>query len=189
MDVPNVVGDWQEYQSEELAGLRVRVHHLRKATPKRGRDDDAKGLTYVAFDVTFENRGAEYFSVDLHDHPRHFDVRVGRDGHGAFVDEYGSAGIRDFNLYPQRRVTAVLYAAAPAAKLKQLDIQISPRIDDEPVFGYVWVGALGLHEGSTRTSTRASTAKTGVASEVERFLQNNQSNQTNQKNTDSAPGD
>ncbi|MBJ3809884.1 hypothetical protein [Streptomyces flavofungini] len=171
MDIPNVVGDWQEYQSEEWAGLRVRVHHLRRATPQRGRDEDAKGLTYVAFDVTLDNRGSTYFSIDLHDHPRHYDVRVGRDGHGAFVDEFGGAVIRDFNLYPQRRVTATLYAAAPASKLKQLDIQISPAVDDEPAFGYVWSGGLGVHEGSTRTDGRASSAKTGVASEVERFLQ------------------
>lgn len=170
MDIPNVIGDWQAYQPDEFAGLRVRVHNLKKATPPRGRDDDAKGLTYVSFQVTFENRGTEYYQIDLHDHPRHFDVRVGRDGHGAFVDEYGSDCIKEYNLYPQRRATAVIYAAAPAAKLKQIDIKISPEIDDERAFGYVWVGGLGVHEGSTRTTPRASTAKPGVANEVEQFL-------------------
>ncbi|OEJ42364.1 hypothetical protein AR457_22240 [Streptomyces agglomeratus] len=170
MDVPNVVGDWQEYQSEEWAGLRIRVHGLKKAVPARGRHDDAKGLTYVSFQVTFENRASTFFSVDLHGHPEHYDVRVGRNGNGAFVDEYAADGIRDFNLYPQRRVTATLYVAAPAPKLKQLDIQISPKIDEEPSFGYVWVGALGVHEGSTSAGPRTSTAKSGVASEVERFL-------------------
>ncbi len=173
MDVPNVVGDWQDYRSTELSGLRVRVHGLKRAVPRRGRDEDAKGLTYVAFDVTFENRGRAFVTIDLHDHPWHYDVRVGRDGHGAFVDEYGSVVIRDFNLYPQRRVTATLYAAAPVAKLNQVDVQISPRIDGEPSFGYVWVGGLGVHEASTRVGARASTAKAGVASEVERFLQEN----------------
>lgn len=171
MDVPNVVGDWQEYQSEEWAGLRVRVHRLKKAVPPRGRDGGAKGLTYVSFEVTFENRGSEFFSIDLRSHPAHYDVRVGRDGHGVFVDEYGGDGIRDFNLYPQRRVTATLYVAAAAAKLKQMDIQISAAIDSEPSFGYVWVGGLGVHEGSTRAESRASTSRSGVANEVERFLQ------------------
>ncbi|MFE0042366.1 hypothetical protein [Streptomyces albireticuli] len=170
MDVPNVIGDWQEYQSGEWAGLRVRVHSLKKAVPTRGRDDDAKGLTYVSFLVSFENRGSEYFAIDLHSHPYHYDVRVGRDGHGAFVDERASDHIRGFNLYPQRRVTATLYVAAPAAKLKQLDIQISPRIDGETAFGYVWVGGLGVHEGSTRLGSRPSAAQPSVAKEVERFL-------------------
>jgi hypothetical protein len=36
MDIPNVIGDWQEYQSDELTGLRVRVHSLQKAVPQRG---------------------------------------------------------------------------------------------------------------------------------------------------------
>ncbi|MFE5562160.1 hypothetical protein [Streptomyces sp. NPDC056544] len=170
MHVPNVVGDWQEYQSKEWAGLRVRVHSLKKAVPPRGRDQDAKGLTYASFQVTFENRGSEYFSIGLSSHPYHYDVRVGPDGHSAFIDESGSDRIRDFNLYPQRRVTATLYLAAPAAKLKQLDIQVSPSIDGESAFGYVWVGGLGVHEGSTRLGTRASTAEPGVANEVERFL-------------------
>lgn len=170
MDVPNVIGDWQDYQSEEFTGLRLRVHSLKKAIPPRGRDDDAKGLTYVSFHVTFENRGTEYYEIDLRNHPQHLDVRVGPDGHAAFVDIYGSERIQGYNLYPQRRVTAVIYAAAPAAQLKQLDIQISPEIDDNSAFGYVWVGGLGVHEGSTHTSPRASTAKPSVVNEVEQFL-------------------
>ncbi|SDK48628.1 hypothetical protein [Streptomyces indicus] len=171
MDIPNVIGDWQEYQSEQWAGLRVRVHSLKKREPPRGRDDDAKGLTYITFQVTFENRGTTFFNIDLFDHPQHFDVRVGRDGLGAYVDERASSGIYDFNLYPQRRATAVVFAAAPTAQLKQLAIQISPGIDDDQSFGYVWVGGLGVHEGSTRGSSRASNSTSGVAHEVERFLQ------------------
>ncbi|MFK4148896.1 hypothetical protein [Streptomyces sp. NPDC004065] len=178
MDVPNVVGDWQEYQSEEFAGLRVRVHGLKKDKPRRGRDEEAKGLTYVSFQVTFENRGSEYLGIDLHRHPDHYDVRVGRNGHAAFVDRHGSDLIEDFNLYPQRRVTATVYIAAPAARLQQLDIQISPNIDDQPAFGYVWVGGLGVHEGSTRLGSRPSTAKPSVANEVERFLKEAASDDT-----------
>lgn len=170
MDMPNVIGDWQEYQSDELAGLRVRVHGLQKGVPPRGRDDDAKGLTYVSFQVTYENRGTEVHSIDLSRHPKHVDVRVGRDGHAAFVDIDGSERIRGYNLYPQRRVTAVIYAAASAGKLKQVDVQISPEIDDESTFGYLWVGGLGVHENSARASTRASTASRSVAGEVEQFL-------------------
>ncbi|MGW3147814.1 hypothetical protein ACWDG1_24720 [Streptomyces sp. NPDC001177] len=170
MDVPNVIGDWQEYQSEEWAGLRVRVHGLKKAEPPRGRDDAAKGLKYVSFRVTFENRGGEHFEIDLHSHPHHFDVRVGRDGRGAFVDRYSADPIHGFNLYPQRRVTATLYIAATAAELKRLDIQVSAGIDGESSFGYVWVGGLGVHEGSTGLGPRASNAKPSVASEVEQFL-------------------
>ncbi|MFF2025089.1 hypothetical protein ACFVW2_25195 [Streptomyces sp. NPDC058171] len=171
MEAPNVIGDWQDYQSDDWAGLRVRVHSLKKGVPARGRRDEAKGLTYISFQVTFENRGSTYFPLDLYDHPRHFEVRTGRDGHGAFVDEYGSSGIQGFNLYPQRRATATIYAAAPTAQLKKLDIQVSPEIDGTEAFGYVWVGGLGIHEGSTGVNSRASTAESGVAREVERFLE------------------
>ncbi|MFH8701858.1 hypothetical protein [Streptomyces chartreusis] len=170
MDIPNVIGDWQEYQSDELAGLRVRVHGLQKGVPPRGRDDDAKGLTYVSFQVTYENRDTELHGIDLSRHPKHVDVRVGRYGHAAFVDIDGSERIRGYNLYPQRRVTAVIYAAASAGKIKQVDIQISPEIDDESTFGYLWVGGLGVHEGSTRVSTRASAERRSVAGEVVQFL-------------------
>lgn len=41
------------------------MHDLKKAKPSRGRDDDAKGLTYVSFQVTFENRGSEYYGIEL----------------------------------------------------------------------------------------------------------------------------
>ncbi|MFB8142541.1 hypothetical protein [Streptomyces parvus] len=171
MEAPNVIGDWQDYQSDEWAGLRVRVHTLTRGVPPQGRRDEAKGLTYVSFQVTFENRRSTHLSIDLCEHPRHFDVRVGRDGHGAFVDEYGSSDIRGFNLYPQRRATATIYAAAPPAQLRQLDIQISPEVDGEQAFGYVWVGGLGIHEGSTGRNSRASAADSGMAREVERFLE------------------
>nr|WP_069741265.1 hypothetical protein [Streptomyces sp. EN23] len=143
MEAPNVVGDWQDYQSDEWAGLRVRVHTLTRGVPPQGRRDEAKGLAYVSFQVTFENRRSTHLSIDLCDHPRHFDVRVGRDGHGAFVDEYGSSDIRGFNLYPQRRATATIYAATPPAQLR----------------------------GSTGRNSRASAADSGMAREVERFLE------------------
>ncbi|MER6853747.1 hypothetical protein AB0A81_39640 [Streptomyces flaveolus] len=177
MDIPNVIGDWQEYQSEEWAGLRVRVHSLKKDTPSRGRRDEARGLTYVSFQVTFENRGKEFYNIDMRRHPGDFQVRVGADGHAAFFDEYASKLIVDYNLYPPRRATAVIYVAATPARLKQIDIQISPDIDDQAAFGYHWVGGLGIHEGSTRAGARASTAKPSVVNQVEQFLK------------DTAPGD
>ncbi|MER7764532.1 hypothetical protein [Streptomyces sp. NPDC097619] len=170
MDVPNVFGDWQEYQSQEWAGLRVRVHGLRKAVPSRGRHRDARGLTYLGFHVTFENRGAGHFEIELTSHPYHYNVRVGRDGHGPFVDEQGADRIDGFNLYPQRRVTATLYVAAPSARLAQVDVQVSPSIGGETAFGYVWVGGLGVHEGPARPGARSSAVKPSVAGEVERFL-------------------
>ncbi|MFD8542156.1 hypothetical protein [Streptomyces rubrogriseus] len=146
------------------------MHHLKKATAPRGRADDAKGLTYVSFQVTFENRGCEYYSIDPDEYPEYFEVRAGRDGHQAFVDVYGSSRTKKYNLSPQHRVTAVVYAAATPAMLKQLDIQIALEIDEDAVFGYHWVGGLGVHEGSTRPASRALTAKPSVANEVEQFL-------------------
>ncbi|WP_406142874.1 hypothetical protein [Streptomyces anulatus] len=121
--------------------------------------------------MTFENRRSTQLSIDLCGHPRHSDVRVGRDGHGAFVDEYGSSDIRGFNLYPQRRATATVYAASTPAQLRQLDIQFSPQVDGEQAFAYLWVGGLGIHEGSTGRNSLASGADSGMAREVERFLE------------------
>lgn len=92
--------------------LRVRVAHPHEGSASTGSWGEAKGLTYVSSQVTFENRRSTQLSIDLCGHPRHSDVRVGRDGHGAFVDEYGSSDIRGFNLYPQRRATATVYAAS-----------------------------------------------------------------------------
>ncbi|MGW7438486.1 hypothetical protein [Streptomyces sp. NPDC054849] len=173
MDVPNVIGDWQEYQSKQWTGLRVRVHSFTKDEPRRGRRQEAKGLTYARFYVTFENRGIESRTIKLAAHTYHYDVRVGPDGHAAFIDTTASETIRDYTLYPQRRVTATLYIAATTARLKQLDIQISPDIDDESAFGYIWTGSLGIHEASTRPQGRPSTAQPSLTGEIENYLKTN----------------
>jgi hypothetical protein len=49
MEAPNVIGDWQDCQSEERVGLRVRVHTLTRGVPPQGRRDEAKGLMYIPF--------------------------------------------------------------------------------------------------------------------------------------------
>ncbi|MFG2947543.1 hypothetical protein [Streptomyces adustus] len=165
---PNVLGDWQEYD-EDFTGLRVRVYSFKKGdVPKGGRDDDAKGLTYFSFQVTVENRAEEYFDLRLY----HDDVqiRAGKDGHGTFLDRYGSAWIRNFRLYPLRRASATIYAAAPASHLKAIDIQITMRVDDEDTDPYVWVGSDGIPESTGRTSVKKTRGK-GIADEVSKFLE------------------
>ncbi|CAM5694428.1 hypothetical protein SGLAM104S_03478 [Streptomyces glaucescens] len=109
---PNVVGDWHEY--DEHAGLRLRVHRLERAEPPRGRDDAADGLTYFRLRVTIENRGAERFGIHLED--GQIDVRIGPDGESAFMDWRNSQFIEGYDIYPLRRITAVLYAAGPRAR-------------------------------------------------------------------------
>lgn len=165
---PNVMGDWQEYD-EELAGLRVRVHGLKKGdVPLAGRNDKAKGLTYASFRVTVENRAAELFSIDLR--ARHCDVRLGRDGEAAFIDP-DSKWIDGFDVYPMRRATAVVYAAGPVARLGVLAAQVQMKVDDEWTHRYVWVGGVGMDQASTRAGKRASNASNSIASEVSRFLE------------------
>jgi hypothetical protein len=140
VDEPNVVGDWQEY--DEHAGLRVRVHGLEAAEPPRGRDDAADGLTYFRLRVVVENRGTERCCVHLED--GQIDVRIGPEGEAAFIDWRNSQFVEGFDVYPLRRVTAVLYAAGPEALLGQVDVQIQARIDDEWAERRLWTGGLGL---------------------------------------------
>ncbi|MBW8797764.1 MAG: hypothetical protein JF597_30525 [Streptomyces sp.] len=144
---PNVVGDWHEY--DEHAGLRVRVHRLEESEPPRGRDDAAAGLTYFSARVTIENRGSRHLGVQLED--GQIDVRVGPDGEGAFIDWRNSQFIEGFDVYPLRRATAVLYAAAPEAALTQVDIQIQLRVDEEWTERRLWAGGIGVLESTTAT--------------------------------------
>jgi hypothetical protein len=144
VDEPNVVGDWHEYDDEH-AGLRLRVHRLEPAEPPRGRDDAAEGLTYFRLRVIVENRGVRPFGIHLED--GQIDVRVGPDGESAFVDWRNSQFVEGFDVYPLRRVTAVVYAAAPEALLGQVDVQVQLRVDDEWAERRLWTGALGLQEG------------------------------------------
>ncbi|GAA3478132.1 hypothetical protein [Streptomyces yanii] len=169
MHEPNVVGDWQEYDGD-LIGLRVRVHDLKKiAKPSRLYDEDAvKGLSFFSFRVTFDNHAKEYFSIDLDED--NVQVRAGRDGEAAIVERRASQWINGFNVYPLRRVTTTIVAAAPAARLKTVDIQLQLMVDNDWAHRYVWVGGVGIPQASTSKAKRASTAKNSIASQVSRFL-------------------
>jgi hypothetical protein len=142
---PNVVGDWQEY--DEHPGLRVRVHRVEPGEPPRGRDDAAEGLTYFRLRVTVENRGEQRFCVHLED--GQIDVRLGPDGEGAFVDWRNSQFVEGFDVYPLRRVTAVVHAAGPEADLGQLDVQVQLRVDEEWTGRRLWTGGVGLPGGAS----------------------------------------
>jgi hypothetical protein len=161
---PHVVGDWHEY--EEHAGLRVRVHRLEQAEPPRGRDDAAEGLTYFALRVTVENRGPERFGIHLED--GQVDVRIGPDGEGAFIDWRNSQFVEGFDVYPLRRVTAVLYAAGPAASMSQVDVLVLVRVDDDWADRRLWSGGIGLHEATGGVSAAA--GRDSLARQVSNFL-------------------
>jgi hypothetical protein len=161
---PNVVGDWQEY--DEHAGLRVRVHRLERAEPPRGRDDAAEGLTYFCLRVTIENRGERSFGVHLED--GQIDVRIGPDGESAFIDWRNSQFIEGFDVYPLRRATAVLYAAGPEASIGQVDVQVQLRVDEEWAGRRMWVGGVGVREGTA--GAPAGTGRESLAREVSNFL-------------------
>ncbi|MEV8326034.1 hypothetical protein [Kitasatospora sp. NPDC056731] len=168
MHVPNLVGDWQEYD-EAFAGVRIRVYDLKRVDPPKYRHDDAKGLTYFGFSVTVENRAEEYFTIDLDRWG--LDVRIGKNGESALVDESNSKLIRGFNVYPMHRATASILGAGLASKLKTMDIQVGLHIDGVQARRYVWAGGMGVHEQSTGRGLRPSTARTSIASEVTRFLE------------------
>ncbi|MER6961589.1 hypothetical protein ACWD4O_23790 [Streptomyces sp. NPDC002623] len=161
---PNVVGDWHEY--DEYAGLRVRVHRMEQSEPPRGRDDAAEGLTYFSLRVTVENRGSLNPTIHLED--GQIDVRLGPDGESAFIDWRNSQFIEGFDVYPLRRVTAVLYAAGPEASLGQVDVQIQLRVDDDWADRRLWTGGMGLHEGACGASAGA--ARDSLARQVSNFL-------------------
>ncbi|MFJ6984894.1 MULTISPECIES: hypothetical protein [unclassified Streptomyces] len=161
---PNVVGDWHEY--DEHAGLRVRVHRLERAEPPRGRDEAAEGLTYFCLRVTVENRGERSCCVHLED--GQIDVRLGADGESAFVDWRNSQFVEGFDVYPLRRVTAVLYAAGPEAALDLVDVQVQLRADEEWAGRRMWVGGVGLHDGPAETA--AATGRDSLARQVSNFL-------------------
>lgn len=162
---PNVVGDWQEY--DEHAGLRVRVHRLESGEPPRGRDDAAQGLTYFSVRVTVENRGERKFGIHLED--GQVDVRTGPDGESAFIDWRNSQFIEGFDVYPLRRVTAVLYAAAPEASLSHVDVQVQLRADEEWTGRRLWSGAIAVHDGTA--GAQGGGAREGLAHQLSAFLQ------------------
>ncbi|WP_030419255.1 hypothetical protein VM636_28570 [Streptomyces sp. SCSIO 75703] len=163
---PNVVGDWREY--DEHAGLRLRVHRLEPAEPPRGRDDAAEGLTYFRVRITVENRGERPCAVHLED--GQIDVRVGPDGESAFLDWRNSQFVEGFDVHPLRRVTAVLYAAAPEADLCRVDVQVQLRVDEEWAGRRMWTGGLGLPEGPTGAVPSGTAWDGGLAHQVSAFL-------------------
>jgi hypothetical protein len=162
---PNVLGDWQEY--DERAGLRVRVHRLEPGEPPRGRDDAAEGLTYFSVRVTAENRGERPFCIHLED--GQIDVRTGPDGESAFIDWRSSQFIEGFDVYPLRRATAVLYAAAPEASLTHVDVQVQVRVDEEWAGRRLWAGGIGVQELPAGASAGA--CRDSLAHQVSVFLQ------------------
>nr|WP_202529166.1 hypothetical protein [Streptomyces sp. SID486] len=147
--------------------MRVRVHRLEAAEPPRGRDDAAAGLTYFSVRVTVENRGERHFGIHLED--GQLDVRVGPDGEGAFIDWRNSQFIEGFDVYPLRRATAVLYAAAPEGALTHVDVQVQLRVDEEWADRRLWAGGIGVME-ATASAAPASTGQAGLAHQVSAFL-------------------
>ncbi|KOV75949.1 hypothetical protein ADL02_33415 [Streptomyces sp. NRRL WC-3723] len=147
--------------------MRVRVHRLEPAEPPRGRDDAAAGLTYFSVRVTVENRGARHYGIHLED--GQIDVRVGPDGEGAFIDWRNSQFIEGFDIYPLRRATAVLYAAAPEAALTHVDVQVQLRVEEEWTDRRLWAGGIGIAE-STAPAAPAGTGQSSLAHQVSAFL-------------------
>lgn len=168
MRVPNVIGDWQECDGGH-AGLRVCVHGVERAEPPRGRDDGAEGLAYFRFRVTVENRTSTPFGIHLED--GQFDVRTGPDGESAFLDWRNSHFIEGFDLYPLRRATAVVYAAATEASLARVDIQIQLRTDEDWADRYLWAGGIGEHGGIFDRDSVTDGSGEELACQVSSFLQ------------------
>ncbi|MCW7941237.1 hypothetical protein AAW14_03930 [Streptomyces hygroscopicus] len=167
MREPNVIGDWQEC-ADVHAGLRVRVHGLEKAEPPRGRDEAAEGLAYFRFRVTVENRMREPVGILLED--GQLDIRTGPDGESAFLDWRNSQFIEGFDLYPLRRATAVLFAAAPEHFLNLVDIQVQLKADEEWADRYLWSGDLTVPDGLPGTGARPDVGSESLACQISTFL-------------------
>lgn len=167
MREPNVIGDWQEC-ADEHAGLRVRVHGLEKADPPRGRDEAADGLTYFRFRVTVENRMTDPIGIHLED--GQLDIRIGPDGESAFLDWRNSQFIEGFDLYPLRRATAVLYAAALESSLNVVDIQVQLKADDDWADRYMWSGDMTAPDGAPGSGVRAEGALESLDLQIATFL-------------------
>ncbi|MCN9242161.1 hypothetical protein NGF19_15410 [Streptomyces sp. RY43-2] len=168
MREPHVIGDWQEC-ADAHAGLRVRVHGLERVEPPHGRDDAAEGLIYFRFRVTVENRMVNAVGIHLED--GQVDVRTGSDGESAFLDWRNSQFIEGFDLYPLRRATAVLYAAAPESCLHLIDIQVQVKADDEWADRYLWSGDMTATYGLPGTGgARADGLAEHLAGQIGVFL-------------------
>ncbi|KPI05174.1 hypothetical protein OK074_0312 [Actinobacteria bacterium OK074] len=176
MREPNVIGDWQEYE-EDCVGLRIRVHGLEKAEPPRGRDEAAEGLSYFRFRVTVENRSGDVVGIHLED--GQLDVRTGTEGEAVLLDWRNSQFIEGYDLYPLRRATAVLYAAAVEDTLSRVDIQVQLKADEDWTDRHLWAGDLTLAapaepagETAAAAARPAAAADTGdnLACQISNFL-------------------
>nr|WP_156699162.1 hypothetical protein [Streptomyces sp. Z38] len=147
--------------------MRVRVHRLEAGDPPRGRDDAAEGLSYFRLRVTVENRGERPVCIHLED--GQIDMRTGPDGESAFIDWRNSQFVEGFDLYPLRRATAVLYAAAPEASLTQVDVQVQLRADEEWAGRRLWTGGVGVLEPPAGATAGA--ARESLVQQVSLFLQ------------------
>jgi hypothetical protein len=117
--------------------------------------------------VTVENRGARHYGIHLED--GQIDVRVGPDGEAAFMDWRNSQFIEGFDVYPLRRATAVLYAAAPEAALTHVDVQVQLRVEEEWTDRRLWAGGIGVQEAPAAAAP-AGSHQGGLAHQVSAFL-------------------
>ena len=94
---------------------------------------------------------------------------MGPDGESAFLDWRNSHFIEGFDLYPLRRATAVLYAAADTS-LTRMDIQIQLKADDEWTDRYLWSGDMSLPAGLAESGVRCDAAVESLTGQVSTFL-------------------
>ncbi|BFO17713.1 hypothetical protein SHKM778_41010 [Streptomyces sp. KM77-8] len=156
-----------------LAGVRGACRSAGPRPPSGGRRPAARtgrrrrGLTYFRVRVTVENRGTRPFCVHLED--GQIDVRTGPDGESAFIDWRNSQFIEGFDVYPLRRVTAVLYAAGAEAALTHVDVQVQLRYDEEWAGRRLWTGGIGVHEAPAGGAPAAASRDT-LSHQVTAFL-------------------
>jgi hypothetical protein len=120
--------------------------------------------------VTVENRGGAPVGVHLED--GQLDVRTGADGESALLDWRNSQFIEGYDIYPLRRATAVLYAAAADASLHRVDIQVHVRMDEEWTERHLWSADLTLPAGMAEpaAAARAEAGAADLAGQVSNYL-------------------
>ena len=120
--------------------------------------------------MTVENRGPAPVGVHLED--GQLDVRTGADGESALLDWRNSQFIEGYDVYPLRRATAVLYAAAADASLHRVDIQVHVRMDEEWTERHLWSADLTLPAvmADSATAARAGADAADLAGQVSNYL-------------------